>query len=201
MTTAWTAQRTKGIGAMYAFLDNCHTHYIHPPYIVSQLFDKQALSVMGYGCEVWGPGAFFAATTDTTTMCDNEFEHAHNISMRQALCVGQNTRKAVMRHVLNQIPVLAVWIPRMLDFWNRLLKHDLLARSLQSHLDQPGSWGHRLLHLISLSLGECKEYISVETRSTVRFLMGSDFLSIRMNRSTSVQHLRLTGLITGEVSL
>jgi hypothetical protein len=72
--------------------------------------------------------------------------------MRRALCVGKNTCIAAMRHALNRTPVFAVWIPRMLNFLNRLLlrgQNDLLAQPLHSQLDKPGSWGHQVIRLIN----------------------------------------------------
>jgi hypothetical protein len=86
------------------------------------------------------------------TICGNAFEDAHSIFMRHALCVGKNTYIPVMRHALNRTPVLAVWIPRMLNFWNRLLlrgQNDLLAQFLHSQLNKPGSWGHQVIQLVS----------------------------------------------------
>jgi hypothetical protein len=50
MTKAWKEQRTKGVGTMFAFLDNCRTHHLYTPYIVSQHFNSQAL---------WGMAAKF----------------------------------------------------------------------------------------------------------------------------------------------
>jgi hypothetical protein len=117
MTKAWK-QQTKSRGAVFAFISNCRTHHLFTPYIVSQLFDSQTLLVMGFGCEVWGPGAFLNATIEKSTICDCKFEEVHNIFMRHALCVGKSTCIPAMRHALNRTQVLAVWIPRMLNFWN-----------------------------------------------------------------------------------
>jgi hypothetical protein len=152
MTKACKAQRTKCTGAMFVFLNNSRTHHLHTPYIVFQLLYLQALSVMGHGCEVWGPGAFLEATNGKITICDIAFEDAHHIFMRRTLCVGKNTCIAVMCHALNRTPVLAVWILRMLNFWNRLLlrgRDDLLAQSVHSQLDKPSSWGHQVIQLIN----------------------------------------------------
>jgi hypothetical protein len=54
-------------------------------------------------------------------------------------------------------PVFAVWIPRMLNFWNRIfrrVRNSFLAQSLCSQLQEPGSWGNQLLHLIEEVPGE-----------------------------------------------
>jgi hypothetical protein len=72
--------------------------------------------------------------------------------MRRALCVGKYIFIVVMCHALNRTPVLAVWIPRMLNFWNQLLlcgQDDLLAQSLHSQIDKPDSWGHQIVQLIN----------------------------------------------------
>jgi hypothetical protein len=71
--------------------------------------------------------------------------------MRRTLCVGRPTSILTMRHALNHTPVFAVWIPRMLHFWNRILSRgvdNFLAQSLHSQLQEPGSWGNQDLHLI-----------------------------------------------------
>ena len=151
MTKAWTEQQTKGRGAMFAFISNCRTHHLYTPYIISHLYNSQALSVMGFGCEIWGPGAFLDATIGKYTICDNKFEDVHNLFMRRTLCVGRSTSIAAMRHALNRTPVFAVWIPRILNFWNRLLRrggNNFLAQSLHSQLQEPGSWGNQVLHLL-----------------------------------------------------
>jgi hypothetical protein len=152
MTMAWKEQQTKGRGAMFAFISNCRTHHLYTPYIVSHLFNSQALSVMGFGCEVWGPGAFLEATIGKNTICDNKFEDVHNLFMRRALCVGRSTSISVMRHALNRTPVFAVWIPRMLKFWNRILYNSVgnkfLPLSLKHQLTEPGSWGNQVINLI-----------------------------------------------------
>ena len=70
--------------------------------------------------------------------------------MRRTLCVGRSTSIPAMRHALNRTPVFDVWIPRMLNFWNRILQdggNNFLAQSLHSQLQEPGSWGNQVLHL------------------------------------------------------
>jgi hypothetical protein len=128
---AWLKQRDKRQRAHFAFLDKYHSAHLHPPQIVSKLYNTLLTIVGGYGYEIWGLGAILSALESSWGISKNVFETSHNISMRQTLHVGKQTSIATMRQILNRLPVLSTNIERALNFWNWVVKQgaeDLLRQ-------------------------------------------------------------------------
>jgi hypothetical protein len=128
---------------------------IHNVDLRCKLFDALVLSVLNFGCEIWG--IYWLTNLHTRTWewgLSGEAELFHRKFLRWAFGnMPQSTLGRVLLHESARMPVVHKWVQQAVGWYNNIIKRsatDVVRRSVQASLseDTQGSWGKAFLSLL-----------------------------------------------------
>ena len=148
--------------AALAMFGKCYRLGLHNVHLQSHLFDTLALSVLSYGCEVWGPE--LCSDLCVKGVCTGVAEEqVHRPFMRQALGVCKTTPVSAMMRELRRHPLAVHWLSMVLGFWNRAVRRpvtdylhvamkenmQLAADSSVCYRDRQRLWGYHFMRCMT----------------------------------------------------
>jgi hypothetical protein len=128
---------------------------IHNVDLRCKLFDALVLSVLNFGCEIWG--IYWLANLHTRTWqwgLLGKAELFHRQFLRWAFGnMPHSTPGMVLLHESARMPVVHKWVQQAVGWYNNIIKRrdtDVVRRALQASLSEgtAGSWGKAFLTLL-----------------------------------------------------
>lgn len=185
-----------GNRAMFALLARCKHNHIQQPDMRCRLFNALVEPVLSYGCQIWGPTAFY---TQWQRPLDNIIDAVQLGFLRMGASLPKHVSKQCLLFEFGQSPIMHHWIVLAARQWGKFVAlsphHNRLAyHALQSDLQLMISgcrrcWSHAFLHTM-VALG-------LTTPAAVATLHGCMQLRFKEGELKKALHAHQIAFLTG----
>jgi hypothetical protein len=173
LSSALACGITKAQAAWHGMINRCKVLGVYNVMVLKRLFEALVVSVLNYGCQVWGPYELSSMHTNRMAWGEKaDVEELQKMFLRTAMQVPKSTTIPVMMSEGRCSPLMHTWFKQSITWWNSVVvrrNDDLLRCAVNDSIDMAAAgcttcWGAAFVATVSSVHPDAAALVRAKTR-------------------------------------